>query len=69
MAATGDPKKMRRPPAGRAAIIHAPAGYEAKAFPGLDGAAGRLTGQFAWIQIFVRTKAELDRYGPWPRKP
>ena len=44
-------RKMQRRPAGHAAIIHAPKGYEAAS----------LTGTFDWIQIFVHDQAELKR--------
>ncbi len=48
----------------RAAILHAPAGYEAASFPDLEAAATSLSGRFDWIQIFVRNKAELDALAP-----
>jgi hypothetical protein len=57
-------KKMKRKPEGRAAILNAPAGYEAASFPGLEPAAASLSGQFDWIQLFVGNKAELDRLAP-----
>jgi hypothetical protein len=55
---------MKRKPEARTAIIHAPAGYEAAAFPGLEPATDSLSGRFDWIQIFVQDKAELDRLAP-----
>jgi hypothetical protein len=65
MAGTSLGKKMKRPPApARAAIIHAPAGYEAASFAGFEPAATALNGQFDWIQIFVKNKAELDSLAP-----
>jgi hypothetical protein len=64
MADAGLAKKMKRPPTARAAIIHAPPGYEAKAFPGLPAAARSLAGKLDWIQIFVQNKAELDQLAP-----
>ena len=57
-------KKMKRKPGARTAILHAPAGYEAAAFPGLEPAASSLNGLFDWIQIFVQNKAELDKLTP-----
>jgi hypothetical protein len=57
-------RKTKRKPDARAALIHAPDGYEAAAFPGLESAASSLDGLFDWIQIFVRNKAELDRLAP-----
>jgi hypothetical protein len=56
--------KMKRKPEARAAILHAPAGYEAAAFPGLEPAVSSLRGRFDWIQIFVHNKAELDKAAP-----
>jgi hypothetical protein len=56
--------KMKRKPEARAAILHAPAEYEADSFPGLEPAASSLGGLFDWIQIFVQNKAELDRLAP-----
>jgi hypothetical protein len=55
---------MRRPAAGRAAIIHPPPGFEARAFPDGPPAMSRLAGKFDWIQIFVRSKADLDKIAP-----
>ena len=64
MAEAGIARKMKRPAVGRAAIIHAPTGYEAQAFRGLPAASSTLTGKFDWVQVFVRSKAELDRLVP-----
>jgi hypothetical protein len=57
-------KKMKRKPEARAAILKAPAGYEAAAFAGMPPAAGSLTGTFDWIQMFVRNEAELKKLAP-----
>jgi hypothetical protein len=57
-------RKMKRPPAGRAAIINAPADYQTKAFQGLPPAGASLTGKFDWIQIFVQNSAELAGLAP-----
>jgi hypothetical protein len=56
--------KMKRKAGGRAAIIHAPSGYEDTAFAGLEPAAHTLNGLYDWIQIFVQNKAELDKLAP-----
>src|SRR5512143_3758820 len=57
-------KKMKRKDQARAAIIEAPAGYEAASFPGMEPAASSLRGRFDWIQLFVQNKAQLDRLAP-----
>ena len=57
-------RKMKRKPEARAAILQAPAGYEAAAFAGMPPAAGSLTGTFDWIQLFVRNEAELKKLAP-----
>lgn len=56
--------KMKRKPEALAAIVGAPAGYEAASFPDLPPAAKILTGRFDWIQIFVQNKKELDEVAP-----
>ena len=55
---------MKRKPQGRAAIINAPAGYEAAAFPGLERASASLAGSFDWMQLFVQSEAELRMLTP-----
>jgi hypothetical protein len=55
---------MKRTAEARAAILNAPAGYEAASFPGLQPAAKTLSGVFDWIQIFVRDKVELEKLAP-----
>ena len=57
-------RKMKRAPAARAALIHAPAGYEAASFAGFAPAATVLSGHFDWIQIFVEKKAQLEQLAP-----
>lgn len=57
-------KKMKRKADGRAAILNAPAGYEAASFADLKLASAKLDGLFDWIQIFVKNKAELDQLAP-----
>jgi hypothetical protein len=53
---------MKLKPGQRAAIIDAPAGYLDEFHPLPDGAeiSTQLDGRFDWIQVFVKTKAELD---------
>jgi hypothetical protein len=55
---------MKRKPEARAAILHAPAGYEAAAFPDFKRAASSLSGMFDWVQIFVKDKQELEQLAP-----
>jgi hypothetical protein len=64
MAESALARKMKRKAEARAAILHAPPGYEAKSFAGLPPAAASLTGTFDWIQVFVRNEAELKVIGP-----
>jgi hypothetical protein len=64
MAVSGLAAKMKRKPAARAALIHAPAGYEAASFTGLAPASSNLNGLFDWIQIFVENKPQLDQLAP-----
>jgi hypothetical protein len=53
-------KKLKLKPGMRAAVIGAPAGYLERLAGVADVAFGdRLDGRFDWIQIFVRTSAEL----------
>jgi len=61
---TGLARKLKRRPDSRAAIVRAPAGFEAAAFMGQDPASTTLKGRFDWIQIFVRDKAELRALAP-----
>lgn len=56
-------RKLKRKPGARAAILNAPTGYE-QAFAGMPRAATSLTGTFDWIQLFVRTEAELKQVAP-----
>ncbi len=57
-------RKMKRKPERRAAIVAAPAGYEAASFPGFEPASSSLSGRFDWMQIFVQNKAQLDKLAP-----
>ena len=53
-------KKLKLQPGSRAAVIGAPAGYLER-LTSVDGPAlsTTLDGRFDWIQVFVRTSAEL----------
>ena len=55
-------KKLKLKPNQRAGLIHPPEGYVEALMPLPDGVdlSQQLNGQFDWIQLFVRTKAELD---------
>ncbi len=64
MPGSAQAKKLKRKPGGRAAILNAPAGYEAASFGGLERAAASLTGAFDWIQIFVQNEAGLKKLAP-----
>jgi hypothetical protein len=59
-------KKMKLKPGLRAAIINAPEGYlkELDPLPSDVEVVESLQGQFDWLQIFVKTKAELDELVP-----
>ena len=59
-------KKMKLKPGQRAALIHAPDGYAADLSPlppDVD-VSDQLSGQFDWVQVFVKSKAELDELAP-----
>jgi hypothetical protein len=60
------PAKLKLKPNQRAGIIRAPAGYAAELSPRPEGVAlvTRLSGQFDWLQVFVKNKAELDAVAP-----
>lgn len=55
-------KKMKLKPGQRAALIDAPQGYaeELKPLPEKAELSTELAGAFDWIQIFVKSKVELD---------
>ena len=59
-------KKLKLKPGQRAAIINPPEGYlaELSPLPPEVEMSEQLEGQFDWIQIFVRSKAELDELAP-----
>ena len=64
MAETPLARKMKRKAGARAALLDPPAGYEAKAFAGMERASSTLTGTFDWIQLFVRDQAQLKKLAP-----
>jgi len=59
------PKKMKLRPGNRALILNAPEGYRRELEPLPEGVelAEQLRGKFDWIQLFVRTEAELKALG------
>jgi hypothetical protein len=63
MAATTLAQKMKLKPGQRMALVNAPGGYLEALGPLPAGVevADRLRGQFDWIQVFVKTKAEIDK--------
>ena len=56
-------KKMKLKPGLKAAILNPPEAYLDELKHDVD-IASTLKGNFDWIQIFVRNKAELDRLAP-----
>jgi hypothetical protein len=64
MPASSLAKKMKRKPEARAAIVGAPRGFQAAAFPGFEPAAASLRGSFDWIQLFVHNQADLEKLAP-----
>ncbi|HVN76261.1 MAG TPA: hypothetical protein VMT19_08100 [Thermoanaerobaculaceae bacterium] len=59
-------KKMRLKAGARAAVIGAPGGYlnALAPLPARVEVSETLDGRFDWIQVFVRTRAELARLAP-----
>jgi hypothetical protein len=59
-------KKLKLKPGQRAAVIGAPEGYLKTLQPLPAGVtlAEKLTGQFDWVQVFVKNKAEIDKLAP-----
>jgi hypothetical protein len=59
-------KKLKLKPGQRAAFIGAPQEYLKTLSPLPAGVtvAEKLSGQFDWIQVFVKTQAEVDRLAP-----
>jgi hypothetical protein len=63
MAESSLTKKMKLSPGARAAVVNAPEGY----LQGLKHdcvISKTLSGKFDWIQIFAKSKAELDKLVP-----
>ena len=59
-------RKMKLRPGQRAALVNAPEGYlkELSPLPAGVEVAEKLQGQFDWVQVFVKNKAELDKLAP-----
>ena len=59
-------KKLKLKPGQRAAVVNAPPGYLEKLAPLPEGVdlAEKLKGKFDWVQVFVKSKAELDKLVP-----
>ena len=59
-------KKLKLKPGQRAAFIGAPDGYLQSLSPLPAGVetADKLSGQFDWVQVFVKNKAEVDKLAP-----
>lgn len=59
-------RKMKLKPGQRVALVKAPEGYlkEINPLPAGVEVAEKLQGQFDWVQIFVKNKAELDKLLP-----
>src|SRR5689334_14452139 len=62
-------KKLKLKPGQRAAILNAPDGYAASLQPLPEHAevAQDLAGTFDWVQLFVKTQAELEQVLPQVR--
>jgi hypothetical protein len=59
-------KKMKLKPNQRALLVNAPEGYEKELKPLPDGVelGTALRGKFEWVQLFVKTQAELEKQLP-----
>jgi hypothetical protein len=59
-------KKLKLKPGQRAGLIGAPEGYLKALSPLPAGVevVEKLSGQFDWLQVFVRNKAEIDKLAP-----
>ena len=66
MAESALAKKMKLKPDARAVLVNAPEGYEKELMPLPDGVelGAALRGKFDWIQLFVKTQAELEKQLP-----
>jgi hypothetical protein len=56
-------KKLKLKPGLKAAVIHSPENYLDELSHNADLSTA-LKGKFDWVQLFVRSKAELDALGP-----
>lgn len=56
--------KMKLKPGARAAVLNAPDGYPEQLAPEGITLEQSLSGQYDWIQIFVRSQAELEALMP-----
>lgn len=59
-------KKMKLMPGSRAAVVGAPEGYLEQLGPLPEGVevSSRLQGPFDWIQLFAKTRADLEKRVP-----
>lgn len=59
-------KKMKLKPGSRAAVVGAPEGYLEQLGPLPEGVevSSRLQGPFDWIQLFAKTRADLEKRVP-----
>ena len=66
MAESGLAKKMKLKPEQRAVLVNAPEGYanELKPLPEGVELAEKLQGKFDWVQLFVKSEAELKKQLP-----
>lgn len=66
MAASALSTKMKLKPGHRAAVIAAPSGYltELSPLPAGASVAKSLKGEFDWVQVFVKSEAELKKVAP-----
>ena len=65
MAAKTLAEKMKLKPGQRIALINAPDGYEKElGLPAGVEVATALRGKFDWIQVFVKTQAEVSKQAP-----
>lgn len=66
MAQSALSKKLKIKPGQRIAVVDAPEGYLDRLgpLPPDVSVAGRLQGTFDWVQVFVKTQAQLERIAP-----
>lgn len=56
--------KMKFKEGAKAAILNSPVGYLEEIAPGNSQVDQALNGQYDWIQVFVKSKAEIDQLFP-----